>query len=86
MKLLQASVDHRLFRLQYVSRKENSICLLILCIVVLLLKVLKRDIPWEHYMSTKLISGTCLQLLRRYDHKPESQRAPLLEEVSCVVT
>jgi len=32
-------------------------------------------------MSTKLISGTCLQLLRRYDHKPESQRAPLLEEV-----
>ncbi|ONM24249.1 male sterile32 [Zea mays] len=44
-------------------------------------QVLKRDIPWEHYMSTKLISGTCLQLLRRYDHKPESQRAPLLEEV-----
>ncbi|KAF8664418.1 hypothetical protein HU200_054590 [Digitaria exilis] len=43
-------------------------------------QVLKRDIPWEHYMSTKLISGTCLQLLRRYDHKPESQRAPLLEE------
>ncbi|ONM58120.1 V-type proton ATPase subunit H [Zea mays] len=44
-------------------------------------QVLKRDIPWEHYMSTKLISGTCLQLLRRYDHKPESQRAPLLEEI-----
>ncbi|KAJ1291325.1 hypothetical protein BS78_02G308100 [Paspalum vaginatum] len=43
-------------------------------------QVLKRDIPWEHYMSTKLISGTCLQLLKRYDHKPESQRAPLLEE------
>ncbi|ONM27074.1 hypothetical protein ZEAMMB73_Zm00001d007542 [Zea mays] len=43
-------------------------------------EVLKRDIPWEHYMSTKLISGTCLQLLRRYDHKPESQLAPLLEE------
>ncbi|PWZ41520.1 40S ribosomal protein S4 [Zea mays] len=42
--------------------------------------VLKRDILWEHYMSTKLISETCLQLLRRYDHKPESQRAPLLEE------
>ncbi|KAL6656721.1 hypothetical protein ACP70R_004501 [Stipagrostis hirtigluma subsp. patula] len=43
-------------------------------------QVLKRDIPWEHYMSTKLISGTCLQLLRRYDHKPENQRSQLLDE------
>jgi V-type H+-transporting ATPase subunit H len=43
-------------------------------------KVLKRDIPWESYMANKLISGTCLQLLRRYDHKPESQRGPLLDE------
>ncbi|KAM3365522.1 hypothetical protein ACQJBY_015311 [Aegilops geniculata] len=31
-------------------------------------------------MSTKLITSTCLQLLRRYDHKPESQRGPLLDE------
>lgn len=60
--------------------------LIIFRIVVLYIKVLKRDIPWEHYMSTKLISGTCLQLLRRYDHKPESQRAPLLDEVSCFLT
>uniref|UniRef100_A0A453BBG7 V-type proton ATPase subunit H n=1 Tax=Aegilops tauschii subsp. strangulata TaxID=200361 RepID=A0A453BBG7_AEGTS len=43
-------------------------------------QVLKRDIPWETYMSTKLITSTCLQLLRRYDHKPESQRGPLLDE------
>uniref|UniRef100_A0A0D9X047 Vacuolar proton pump subunit H n=1 Tax=Leersia perrieri TaxID=77586 RepID=A0A0D9X047_9ORYZ len=43
-------------------------------------QVLKRDIPWESYMANKLISGTCLQLLRRYDHKPESQRGPLLDE------
>jgi V-type H+-transporting ATPase subunit H len=43
-------------------------------------QVLKRDIQWEHYMSTKLISGTCLQHLRRYDHKPESERARLLDE------
>ncbi|KQK15840.1 hypothetical protein BRADI_1g25215v3 [Brachypodium distachyon] len=43
-------------------------------------QVLKRDIPWETYMSTKLISSTCLQLLRRYDHKPESERGPLLDE------
>ncbi|KAF3335949.1 putative V-type proton ATPase subunit H isoform X1 [Carex littledalei] len=42
--------------------------------------VLKRDIPWETYMSTKLITSTCLQLLRRYDKRPESQRASLLED------
>lgn len=32
-------------------------------------------------MSTKLISGTSLQLLRRYDHRPESHRAQLLDDV-----
>lgn len=37
-------------------------------------------------MSTKLITSTCLQLLRRYDHKPESQRGPLLDEVSSIIT
>ncbi|KAI3929072.1 hypothetical protein MKX01_028009 [Papaver californicum] len=42
--------------------------------------VLKRDIPWETYMSTKLITGTCLQLLRRYDKKSESYRATLLDD------
>jgi V-type H+-transporting ATPase subunit H len=36
-------------------------------------------------MSTKLISSTDLQLLRRYDHKPEAQRGPLLEEVSSFI-
>ncbi|KAJ7944353.1 V-type proton ATPase subunit H [Quillaja saponaria] len=43
-------------------------------------QVLKRDIPWETYMTTKLISGTCLQLLRRYDKRPESYRAQLLDD------
>ncbi|XP_019437621.1 PREDICTED: V-type proton ATPase subunit H-like isoform X1 [Lupinus angustifolius] len=43
-------------------------------------QVLKRDIPWETYMATKLISGTSLQLLRRYDHQPESHRAQLLDD------
>lgn len=43
-------------------------------------QVLRRDIPWETYMSTKLISGTSLQLLRRYDHRPESHRAQLLDD------
>ncbi|XP_057417200.1 V-type proton ATPase subunit H-like [Lotus japonicus] len=43
-------------------------------------QVLSRDIPWETYMSTKLISGTSLQLLRRYDHRSESHRAQLLDD------
>uniref|UniRef100_A0A6M2EDD8 V-type proton ATPase subunit H n=1 Tax=Populus davidiana TaxID=266767 RepID=A0A6M2EDD8_9ROSI len=43
-------------------------------------QVLKRDIPWETYMMTKLISGTDLQLLRRYDNRPESFRAQLLDD------
>ncbi|KAF9598005.1 hypothetical protein IFM89_023577 [Coptis chinensis] len=43
-------------------------------------QVLKREIPWETYMSTKLIDGTCLQLLRRYDNKSESYRVALLDE------
>ncbi|CAN6987714.1 unnamed protein product [Brassica oleracea var. botrytis] len=43
-------------------------------------QVLQRDIPWETYMTTKLISATDLQLLRRYDKKTESARAQLLDE------
>ncbi|KAL8166227.1 hypothetical protein V2J09_007726 [Rumex salicifolius] len=43
-------------------------------------EVLKRDIPWETYMTTKLITGTSLQLLRRYDKKPESTKAVLLDD------
>ncbi|KAL5990803.1 hypothetical protein ACLOJK_011707 [Asimina triloba] len=43
-------------------------------------QVLKRDIPWETYMTTKLITGTCLQLLRRYDKRSESYRAQLLDD------
>ncbi|CAL9768505.1 unnamed protein product [Musa acuminata subsp. burmannicoides] len=43
-------------------------------------EVLKRDIPWETYMSAKLITETHLQLLRRYDKKSASQRAALLDE------
>ncbi|WOL01297.1 putative V-type proton ATPase subunit H [Canna indica] len=43
-------------------------------------EVLKRDIPWEAYMSTKLITGTHLQLLRLYVKKSENQRVVLLDE------
>uniref|UniRef100_A0A2P2KX47 V-type proton ATPase subunit H n=1 Tax=Rhizophora mucronata TaxID=61149 RepID=A0A2P2KX47_RHIMU len=44
-------------------------------------QVLKRDIPWETYMTTRLISGTDLQLLRRYDNRSEIYRAQLLDDV-----
>ncbi|XP_057499250.1 V-type proton ATPase subunit H-like [Actinidia eriantha] len=43
-------------------------------------QVLRRDIPWETYMTTKLITGTGLQLLRRYDNRSESHRAALLDD------
>lgn len=38
-------------------------------------QVLRRDILWETYMTTKLISGTDLQLLKRYDKMAESYNA-----------
>ncbi|PIN14104.1 hypothetical protein CDL12_13265 [Handroanthus impetiginosus] len=41
---------------------------------------LRRDIPWETYMTTKLITGTGLQLLRRYAKKPENYKAQLLDD------
>ncbi|KAL2526256.1 V-type proton ATPase subunit H [Abeliophyllum distichum] len=43
-------------------------------------QVLRSDIPWETYMTTKLITGTGLQLLRRYDKKPQKQKAQLLDD------
>ncbi|KAG0563838.1 hypothetical protein KC19_8G063200 [Ceratodon purpureus] len=44
-------------------------------------EVLKRDIPWETYMTAKLINSTGLQLLRRHDHRPAHVQSALLEEV-----
>ncbi|CAH9063575.1 unnamed protein product [Cuscuta epithymum] len=43
-------------------------------------QVLTRDIPWETYMTTKMITGTGLQLLRRYDKKTESYKSQLLDD------
>ncbi|KAM1030705.1 hypothetical protein ACFX13_035284 [Malus domestica] len=44
------------------------------------LSVLNRDILWETYMITKLITRTCLQLLRRYNKRSESYRSQLLDD------
>lgn len=49
------------------------------------MKVLRRDIPWETYRTAKLISDTGLQLLRRYDKKPENYKAQLLDDVINVI-
>ncbi|XP_016485281.1 V-type proton ATPase subunit H [Nicotiana tabacum] len=43
-------------------------------------QVLRRDILWDTYMTTKLITETGLQLLRRYDKKAESDKAQLLDD------
>lgn len=43
-------------------------------------QVLSRDIPWETYMTAKLITGTDLQLLRRYDHRTPDVRSGLMAE------
>ncbi|KAH7298176.1 hypothetical protein KP509_25G030600 [Ceratopteris richardii] len=43
-------------------------------------EVLKRVIPWETYTTARLISGTGLQLLRRYDRRPLDAKAALLDE------
>lgn len=36
-------------------------------------------------MTTKLITGTGLQLLRRYDKKPENNKAQLLDDVNVLL-
>ncbi|KAL3683438.1 hypothetical protein R1sor_001460 [Riccia sorocarpa] len=42
--------------------------------------VLQRDIPWETYMTARVITTTGLQLLRRYDRRPDNVQAALLDE------
>lgn len=44
-------------------------------------EILARDIPWETYMTARLISDKDLQLIRRYDKRPEELKASLLDEV-----
>jgi len=43
-------------------------------------QVLKREIPWETYMTAKMIQGTDLMLLRRYDHRSPEVQAQLLNQ------
>jgi hypothetical protein len=43
--------------------------------------VLSRDIPWETYMTARLITDKDLQLIRRYDKRAEDLQASLVDEV-----
>ena len=47
--------------------------------------ILARDIPWETYMTARLISDADLQLIRRYDKRSEELQASLLDEVRVLV-
>lgn len=43
-------------------------------------EILQRDIPWETYMTARLISDKDLQLIRRYDKRSEELQVSLLDE------
>ena len=43
--------------------------------------VLKRDTPWETYLTARLISDRDLQLIRRYDKRNAETQQDLLTEV-----
>ena len=43
--------------------------------------VLKREIPWDTYLTARLISDRDLQLIKRYDKAAKEQQARLLKEV-----
>eukprot|EP00475_Leptophrys_vorax_P010104 TRINITY_DN16783_c0_g1_i1.p1 TRINITY_DN16783_c0_g1~~TRINITY_DN16783_c0_g1_i1.p1 ORF type:complete len:453 (+),score=36.40 TRINITY_DN16783_c0_g1_i1:112-1470(+) len=43
-------------------------------------QVLRGEVPWDTYVTAKLITGTDFQLLRRYDHRSKEVQAALLEE------
>jgi V-type H+-transporting ATPase subunit H len=43
--------------------------------------ILSRDIPWETYMTARLITDRDLQLIRRYDKRSEELQTSLLDEV-----
>jgi hypothetical protein len=41
----------------------------------------RRDVPWETYMTARLITEKDLQLIRRYDKRSEELRGSMLDEV-----
>jgi V-type H+-transporting ATPase subunit H len=45
-----------------------------------LVEILQGEIPWETYMTARLISDKDLQLIRRYDKRDEELQSSLLDE------
>lgn len=43
--------------------------------------VLRREIPWDTYLTARLISDRDLQLIKRYDKAPKETQTSLLKEV-----
>lgn len=43
--------------------------------------VLRREIPWETYLTARLISDRDLQLIKRYDKASRETQEQLLKEV-----
>jgi V-type H+-transporting ATPase subunit H len=47
--------------------------------------VLKREIPWESFLTARLISDKELVLIRKYDKRPADVQADLLAEVRALI-
>lgn len=43
--------------------------------------ILRREIPWETYLTARLISDKDLQLIKRYDKAARESHTQLLKEV-----
>lgn len=43
-------------------------------------EILQRDVPWETYMTARLISDKDLQFIRRYDKRSDELQVSLLDE------
>jgi len=43
-------------------------------------EVLKREIPWESYLTARLISERDVSLIRRFDKKSDEVKASILDE------
>lgn len=43
--------------------------------------LLKREIPWDTYLTARLISDRDLQMIRRYDKRERNQQREQLHQV-----
>ena len=46
--------------------------------------MLRREVPWETYLTARLISDRDLQLIKRYDKANRESQAQLLKEVCSI--